>query len=86
MAVLGLPTRQMLTPEFGLTDGVLLLVVVAAAGGSTDGVLLVAAGGSIHGVLLVEVDGSIGGNSGQWINFHVRGRPSSAKHTTVSFG
>ena len=62
----------MLTPEFGLTDGVLLLVVVAAAGGSTDGVLLVAAGGSIHGVRLVEVDGSIGGNSGQWINFHVR--------------
>ena len=50
--------RQMPTPGFGSTGGVLLV----AADGSTDGVLLlVAAGGSIRGVP-VEVDGSIGGN------------------------
>jgi hypothetical protein len=36
-------------------------VLLVAAGGSIDGLLLlVAAGGSIHGVL-VEVDGLIGG-------------------------
>ena len=71
-------------PGFGSTDGVLLVV---AGGGSTDGLLLlVAGGGSIRGVLLVQVDGSIGGNLGQWINLHVRGSPSSDKHTAVSFG
>ena len=71
-------------PGFGSTDGALLLVV--AGGGSTDGALLVAEGGSIHGVPLVQADGSIGGNLGQWINFHVRGSPSSDKDTAVSFG
>jgi hypothetical protein len=53
----GLQTRQRAMPGFGSTDRVL---VVIAAGGSTDGVLVVAAGGSMDGVL-VEVDGSIGG-------------------------
>ena len=57
LAGLGLQTRRRLTPGFGSTDG----VVLVAAGGSIDGLLLlVAAGGSIHGVP-VEVDGSIGG-------------------------
>ena len=57
MAALGLQTRQRPTPGFGSTDGVLLV----AAGGSIDGLLLLGAvGGSIHGVP-VEVDGSIGG-------------------------
>ena len=50
--------RQMPTPGFGSTGGVLLV----AADGSTGGaLLLVAEGGSTRGVL-VEVDGSIGGN------------------------
>jgi hypothetical protein len=70
-------------PEFGLTDGALL---VGAADGSTDGALLVVAGGGSTRGVRVEVDGSIGGNLGQWINLHVRGSPSSSKHTTLSFG
>ena len=71
-------------PGYGSTDGALLVV---AGDGSTDGALLfVPAGGSIRGVLLVQVAGSIGGNLGQWINLHVRGSPSSDKHTAVSFG
>jgi len=58
LAVLGLQMRQMPTPGFGSTGGVLLV----AADGSTGGaLLLVAEGGSTRGVL-VEVDGSIGGN------------------------
>jgi hypothetical protein len=81
----GLQTRQKPTPGFGSTDGAVLFVV--AGGGSTDGALLFAAGGgSIRGDLLVQVDGSIGGNLGQWVNLHVRGSPSSDKHTAVSFG
>ena len=68
---------------FGSIDGA---VPVIAGDGSTVGALLVAGGGSIHGVPLVQVDGSIGGNLGQRINLHVRGSPSSDKHTAVSFG
>ena len=57
--MLGLQIRQRPTLGFGSTDGVLLV----AAGGSIDGLLLlVAVGGSIHGVH-VEVDGLIGGKS-----------------------
>jgi len=60
LAVLGLQTRQRLTPGFGSIDGAVLFLV--PGGGSIDGPLLLAAeGGSIRGVLL-EVDGLIGGN------------------------
>ena len=59
LAVPGLHSRQRLMLGFGSTDGVL-----AAADGSTDGVLVVAAGGSTDGVLVVaEVGGSIDGKS-----------------------